>query len=471
MNFISLEYALLFLVVFSLYYALPRYQIGILLVSSLFFYGWEEPWALPLLLATSAISSAITFSILRDPLTRKRQWMATGIIINLLVLGFFKYKFLFIEQIPGYTHTDIGLEALLYAPLPIGISFYTFHCISLIGDAYRKQFIGSDIADFGSAGAFFRNVLLYLIFFPQIVAGPIVKAHQFMPQIRRKAISDVPFAECARWIIWGMFFKSFVADNIAQITVWMNNPESFLQLGRYDLIILLFAFSAQIFADFAGYSAIAIGSAALLGYSLPINFNRPYVARSFSDFWRRWHMSLSSFLREYLYIPLGGNRKGTTRTYINLFLTMALGGLWHGAAISFLLWGMAHGAALCFERALSPTARYFPAGTIRGALSGHVYTLFVFIVISALWLFFKLQDFSDASLYVKAVLTAPTLLNLHNYQYAVVAIYVAPVIITHCMPRALSERNSKLSALTYGAMLMLAVFDKGPTDAFIYFQF
>lgn len=214
-----------------------------------------------------------------------------------------------------------------------------------------------------------------------------MKAHQFMPQIGKKAIRDVPFAEAVKWIIWGLFFKSFVADNLAQFTVWMDQPATFQGLGRYDLLALLFCYSYQIFADFAGYSAIAIGSAALLGYRLPINFNRPYTARSFSDFWRRWHISLSSFLREYLYIPLGGNRHGPIRTYVNLFVTMALGGLWHGAAISFLLWGVAHGLALCVERAFAPLARNLPSKGVAAVALQIGYSGLIFALVSWLWLF------------------------------------------------------------------------------------
>ncbi|MBY3344904.1 MBOAT family O-acyltransferase [Rhizobium laguerreae] len=469
MNFISLEYATLFCIVFVLYYLFPRLQIAILLSASLFFYGWSQPVELPLLLAVSMASSTVTYLILKDRYEPQRL-MAYGIALNLLVLGFFKYKFLFIE--PLTTRAPAGLmESLLYVPLPIGISFYTFHCISLIGDAYRQQFTKDDLSGGLTFSRFLRNGLLYLIFFPQIVAGPIVKAHQFMPQIGKKTIQNVPFAEAVKWIIWGLFFKSFVADNLAQFTVWMDQPATFQGLGRYDLFALLFCYSFQIFADFAGYSAIAIGSAALLGYRLPINFNRPYTARSFSDFWRRWHISLSSFLREYLYIPLGGNRHGPVRTYVNLFVTMALGGLWHGAAISFLLWGVAHGLALCVERAFTPLARNLPSkGAVAAALQIG-YSGLIFALVSWLWLFFKLQNFDHAWLYIDTIINASRDLTFHGDQYALIAIYAAPVMFAHLIPKRISEKDSMLMATCYAAMLTLSIFDKGPTDAFIYFQF
>lgn len=471
MNFISPEYALLFCVVFALYYLFPRLQIAILLVASLVFYGWSQPLEIPLLLAVSFGSSTATYLILKGRADPKRL-MIYGVAANLSVLAFFKYKFLFIDpKLAAASSTNGLIESILYAPLPIGISFYTFHCISLIGDAYRRQFTEEDLAGGLRYWHFMRNGLLYLVFFPQIVAGPIVKAHQFMPQIGKKKIRDVPFAEAAKWIIWGLFFKSFVADNLAQFTVWMDQPATFQGLGRYDLLALLFCYSFQIFADFAGYSAIAIGSAALLGYRLPINFNRPYTARSFSDFWRRWHISLSSFLREYLYIPLGGNRHGPIRTYLNLFITMALGGLWHGAEISFLLWGAAHGVALCIERALSPFANVVRS---RGAITVTLqvaYTALIFLAVSCLWLFFKLQNFDHASLYIQAIANTPIRLAFQPYQYAIVAVYAVPVMFAHLVPKQISEKDSMFMAICYGAMLTFSIFDKGPTDAFIYFQF
>ncbi|OWV90568.1 hypothetical protein ATY75_15310 [Rhizobium sp. N122] len=471
MNFISPEYALLFCLVFALYYFFPRLQITILLVASLVFYGWAQPLEIPLLLAVSLCSSTVTYIILQGCAAPK-PLMALGVTANLSVLAFFKYKFLFIDAKMAAVSTSNGLvESILYAPLPIGISFYTFHCISLIGDAYKQQFTKGDLPGGLNYSRFLRNGLLYLVFFPQIVAGPIVKAHQFMPQIAKKTIRDVPFAEAAKWIIWGLFFKSFVADNLAQFTVWMDQPETFQGLGRYDLLALLFCYSFQIFADFAGYSAIAIGSAALLGYRLPINFNRPYTARSFSDFWRRWHISLSSFLREYLYIPLGGNRHGTIRTYFNLFATMALGGLWHGAAVSFLLWGAAHGLALCIERALTPLARVLPSKGATAAALQLAYTALIFALVSCLWLFFKLQNFEHAWLYIEAVAGASRHFGFRSTQYALIAIYAAPVMFAHLVPKRISEKDSLLMAFCYGAMLMLSIFDKGRTDAFIYFQF
>lgn len=468
MNFVSVEYLTLFCVFFVLYYTLKPIQIPLLVITSLIFYGYGQWIVLPLLLVVSFVSSGITFAIMRERVRDHRTLLGVGVVFNLLVLAFFKYKFLVIEQQP--LRPGEGLfQTLLHLPLPIGISFYTFHSISLLVDTYKGYFVEEEVRE-GRRGlpSFLQRGLLYLVFFPQIIAGPIVKAHQFMPQIGTKRIQDVPFAEAARWIIWGLFFKSFVADNLNQFTIWMEAP-NFLRLGSGDLALLLFCYSFQIFADFAGYSALAIGSAALLGYRLPINFDRPYIAASFSDFWRRWNISLSSFLREYLYFPLGGNRKGALRTYLNLIVTMGLGGLWHGAALSFLVWGLMHGGALAVERMLRPAATLVPplmrpAGAI-------LYTLFVFLVVSFLWLFFKLQQFDQAVTFLDHAMAAKTAWAMQRYQYALAAIYALPVIVVHCLPPVLRDRTGPLAACVYAVMLFLAVFDKGYTDAFIYFQF
>lgn len=455
MNFATPEYAVLLSVTFVAYYLFCNLQIPILIVASLIFYGWQQPDLLTLLLAVSVFASALTYAILRGRVAAGRA-MAAGVAVNLAVLAFFKYKFLVVDPTATVGHTIA--DFLISIPLPIGISFFTFQAISIIVDTYKGALSEKgrhlNLRQFMSAGFF------YVVFFPQLVAGPIVKAHQFFPQIAQKNLSDVAFFQTAQWIIWGLFFKRFVADNINQFTVWMNS-DNFVQLGSGDLILLLICYSAQIFADFAGYSAIAIGSAGLFGYRLPLNFNRPYIAASFADFWTRWHISLSSFLKEYLYIPLGGNRKGAVRTYINLIVVMALGGLWHGAALSFMVWGLAHGAFLALERR---TVRHFPDGDWFRLL----YSAFVFFCVSLLWLFFKLTDFSSAQSYIAHIFSADTWWHFDKYTYVLVACYSAPVLIHHLLKENHTERS--LVPL-YAGMAFLAFFDAGATDAFIYFRF
>jgi alginate O-acetyltransferase complex protein AlgI len=278
-----------------------------------------------------------------------------GVVINLLVLAFFKYAYLFVSLLfPGQT-LDAFKATVASIPLPIGISFYTFHSISLLVDLYTRGVVGvQSLEDTFARGRHldgFLRVTLYISFFPQLIAGPIVKAHQFFDQIKPKFIRDIDWHSVLGNVITGYFLKMVIADNLKDVTRLLTSDKLSV-LGRLDLIALLYGYSFQIFADFAGYSLIAIGLGHLFGYRLPTNFNFPYISASVTEFWRRWHISLSSFLRDYLYIPLGGNRKGRVRTYINLLLTMLLGGLWHGAAWHFVLWGLYHGVLLAIYRRL-----------------------------------------------------------------------------------------------------------------------
>jgi alginate O-acetyltransferase complex protein AlgI len=263
-------------------------------------------------------------------------WAIFGVVLNLLVLGFFKYAGLFALSFSEWF--GVGIRPghwLVLLPLPIGISFYTFQGISLVVDVYRYGH-EKNRAVFGmnhcrSFWEHYFKTVFFVCFFPQLVAGPIVKAHDFFPQIAYKRRSELRLEPALRYLILGYFLKIGVADNLQAQTFWIAYPY-FLKFSSVELLALLFGFSMQIFADFAGYSLIAIGTARLFGYRLPANFNFPYIARSFSEFWRRWHISLSSWQKECLYFALGGRRRSSGRTYSNLFLVMFLGGLWHGAA-------------------------------------------------------------------------------------------------------------------------------------------
>ncbi|MEI9985453.1 MAG: MBOAT family O-acyltransferase [Aliidongia sp.] len=297
------------------------------------------------------ILSSLTTALLSYRLTaaRGRFWTALlGVAGNLLVLGFFKYKSLVLPASPPQPHGLLG--AILWAGLPIGISFYTFHGISLIVDTYRDPapLVGATGRRFGTH---LSKTLLYMSFFPQLVADRSPRQVPVSAD-RRQRFSAIEWQPALDNLVRGYFLKSVLADNLAQFTAPMTTPAAWNVDSAYHLSAMMLAYSAQIYADFAGYSLIALGLARLLGYRLPQNFDNPYLAASFAEFWRRWHMSLSSWLRDYLYIPLGGNRRGALRTYANLFIVMALGGLWHGAAWKFAVWGIWHGVALMAERAL-----------------------------------------------------------------------------------------------------------------------
>ena len=287
------------------------------------------------------------------------RWAFFVVLFNLLVIAFFKYAGLICDTIlPDGWLTDEVRETITNIPLPIGISFYTFQAISLVIDLRRQGKVVEGMEkledDFhkGRTMTSFLNISFYIAFFPQLIAGPIVKAHDFIKQISVKHFSDIKWDVVTRNLVLGFFLKMFVADNLKEVTSLINSDAT-MGMTKVDLLVLFYGYSFQIFADFAGYSLIAIGLGALFGYVLPTNFNFPYISQSITEFWRRWHISLSSWLREYLYIPLGGNRKGSGRTYINLMIVMLLGGLWHGAAWSYMIWGGAHGILLAFERLLS----------------------------------------------------------------------------------------------------------------------
>jgi alginate O-acetyltransferase complex protein AlgI len=459
MTFTSWQFAVFAAAVFAIYYlpVLRSVQVHILVAASLFFYGYGQLQLLVLL----AVAVFGTYAFLILALRNRSVWLPAGIAFNLLLLGFFKYKFLFIDPAtPSFS--DIGaINFLLKLPLPIGISFFVFHNISLLVDLTRRPNPAPDLT----------SVFLYIIFFPQLVSGPITRAEMFLPQIKPKYLNDVPVVEAFKWIISGYFFKLFVANNLNQMTAYMDYPlfETVRASSRWLLVLL---YSYQIYADFFGYSAIAIGLGLLFGYRLPINFNLPYIAASFSEFWTRWHISLSSWLRNYLYIPLGGNRYGGARTYLNLMIVMGLGGLWHGAGLSYLAWGLLHGLFLVIERPFLP---YLETSNPESTLSQTIRAsrmLVVFVAVSMAWVFFKLPNFEHAlsyfsGMFVNVSSTVPT-----KFVTGLAFVYSFPVIIQHLIPdRWFSETRQHIEPYMYGLMATLMLVEAGPDTSFIYFQF
>lgn len=461
MLFNTTAFFVFIILVTAVYYwpSIRRWQIEWLLVSSVVFYAWEQPWLLALLLLSAGVTSATSYAAM----TGSRPVLAStvGVVVNLSVLAFFKYNRLIAESLLGDLARigSVG-EALLYLPLPAGISFYTFHGVSLVIDSWRGKYPRPQPLRLLPHS---RNTLLYIVFFPQLVAGPIVKAAQFMPQIGEKRWGEIDWRSVVHHCVLGYFLKTVIADNLAQQTAYIACPAC-LNLASVDLLALLLAYSAQIFADFCGYSMIAIGIASLLGYRLPVNFNRPYLADSFADFWRRWHISLSSFLREYLYLPLGGNRKGRLRTYLNLMIVMGLGGLWHGAAWSYAVWGLWHGTALALERMATDCG--LSGGRGRAAQALRTVAVFVFVTLG--WLLFKLPDFGDVIQYLTAISTN-TQLRPSALRLLVIAAYVAPVVVYHLLPASRWPERAKQAI--EGLLLAAIILNSGSSHAFIYFQF
>lgn len=483
MLFPTFEFGIFFLIVFAVAWELRRtvdLRKLFLIAASYTFYGWWD-WRFVGLLAASSFANYLfgrALGSLERPGLRKTV-VALGVIANLSVLGFFKYYGFFLETLDDVLLT-IGWERdlpFLEVILPVGISFFTFQGISYVVDVYRR-----DVA----AERSLLDVFLYISFFPQLVAGPIVRAAHFIPQLDEKPhLTRAMVGIGVTLILSGLIKKMVIANYLATELV---DPVFFdpSVLGAVDLLVGVYGYAIQIYCDFSGYSDIAIGIAALLGYRFNENFNQPYRSASIQEFWRRWHISLSTWLRDYLYIPLGGNRNGTFATYRNLFLTMFLGGLWHGAAWTFVIWGTLHGAMLGIERAvkrkiasLAPPSDGEPAALSRVGDFGSwvVGVFFTFHFVCFAWIFFRSENFSIAWDYLKGFgdWSTPT-----QHATPFLALLIAISLAFHFTPRNLGEWIGKGvkwfpspllgPALGAGIFLIWAVAPEGVAP-FIYFQF
>ncbi len=373
MIFPTIEFALFFPVVLALSWFLMRRQKvwkPFMLVASYVFYG-AAGWKFCILLAAITLGNQVAAKWIHsteDPVARKRI-MAGAVILDVGLLGVFKYYGFFAESLNDVLDTfGLGLSAPLAAiAIPLGVSFITFQAISYTVDVYRRTIEPASTID----------VALYLSFFPHVVAGPIVRAREFLPQLRtpRKPV-NIPVGAAVGLIALGLIKKVMIADFLAREVV----DPVFAVPGAYsapDVLLATYAYATQIFCDFSGYTDIAIGVALLFGFVFPQNFDRPYSAQSITQYWRQWHMTLSRFLRDFIYIPLGGNRKGEWFTRRNLFITMFVGGLWHGAAWTFVIWGALHGAALVVERIFK--GRFPVPGFVRWFLAFHAIVFFFVI--------------------------------------------------------------------------------------------
>ena len=361
----------------------------ILLLASYVFYGWWN-WKCALLML--GLTVVAYWASLQIEKTNKKIYFIIGTVIPLIILGIFKYFNFFIDSFCYVFHINNagGINIIL----PVGISFYTFQSMSYTLDVYRKQI---------DCEKSFTKVALYISFFPQLVAGPIVKAKEFIYQLYEdRNISWENIKEGIQIFVFGLFKKIVIADNISVCV-----DEVFGAPGNYHAVAIIMAvigYSIQIYCDFSGYSDMAIGCAKILGYDLERNFNLPYVAKNISAFWKRWHISLSTWLQEYLYFSLGGNRKGTIRTYINLFLTMLIGGLWHGASWTFVAWGALHGVALCVHKVWMKIRKHDKnyKGTFIGNLCSIVIT---YLFVAFCWIFFRAENFEIAHSVILGIFT------------------------------------------------------------------
>lgn len=402
MLFNSEQYVLLLLVCVPLYWVTPlqSIRIAILLIASCVFYAaWDWRFLPPLLAMVLATYAIVEFGVVRRTLAalNPRGWLVAIVIANLIFLGVFKYaNFLTGLAIEGWAATT-GSQAQ-FEPfsivLPLGISFFTFQLIAYAVDVESGK------------AAPERNpfvLALFITFFPHMIAGPICREHQLMPQI--KTLQPLRASVLFQGLLMlgaGYLIKVGLADNLAPYVDSVYGAAA--AASPDDAFWATIAFALQIFFDFWGYSTMALGSAWLFGIILPANFNLPYIATSFQSFWRRWHMTLSFWLRDYLYVPLGGNRKGRVRTYINLMAVMLLGGLWHGAALTFVVWGAIHGGALAIERLIDRTlGRVVKLGRAAGAALAAARWFITMSLVLIAWVFFRAKNFSDAGLILQGM--------------------------------------------------------------------
>ncbi len=472
MLFPTIEFALFFLVVLTANWLLlphRRHWKLFMLGASYVFYGAWDWRFLGLIIGSTLVNqfTAQRIAATEDPSARKRL-ISVGVALNLAALGWFKYYGFFAASMINFLGRfgiDVPLP-LLSITLPVGISFFTFQALSYVIDVYRGSEHPAPLLDFA----------VYLAFFPQLVAGPIVRSSEFLPQLHRSHDpKNVEAAEAFALIVGGLFKKVVVANTLATSLVdpVFANPEAFSAL---EVLFGIYGYAVQIYADFSGYTDIAIGVALLMGFRFPQNFDHPYRAVSLQDFWRRWHMTLSRWLRDYLYIPMGGSRKGRSATYRNLLLTMVLGGLWHGAAWTFVVWGLLHGGGLAVERLLAE--RRADRGVVMvetpAALATKRFLTFHLVCLG--WVFFRAENFSVAA----TILSRLVDFGPSPMVTPVVLLLVIGGIGVHYIPQHIRLRTrfhfGRLQPVAMAAALgvvLLFVDGLGPEGVapFIYFQF
>ena len=456
MLFPTVTFAVFFMIVLPVSWALMRHQrvwrVWILLASYVFYAWWD--WRFVFLLAASTIvNHVLAVAIHRSrTVSRRKSFLALAVAFDLGLLGYFKYANFFLSSADNL----LGTSWIAHVVLPVGISFYTFMAISYVVDTYRGELVPASFARFA----------VFQAFFPHLVAGPIVRASELLPQLESpRDPRRVNVSRAFVLIVSGLFLKVVIANHLATHIV----DDVFAAPNRHsslEVLVAVYGYAVQIFADFCGYTNIAIGAALLLGFQFPQNFASPYTAVTLQDFWRRWHMTLSRWLRDYLYIPLGGNRKGRLMTYRNLMLTMLLGGLWHGAAWTFVVWGGIHGLGLCLERATGWRPNKW------------VGRLITFHVVCFAWIFFRADSFARAGDVIARLFTAwgqPSPLVTTSVVLAIlvgiVGQYVRPGAVAATL-RGFQRLPLPAQATAFGVSLVL-INTLGPEGVapFIYFRF
>jgi alginate O-acetyltransferase complex protein AlgI len=474
MHFCSQKFLIFFLIIFTVYWLLPwhRIRVWLLLGASFYFYASWNKWLAGIICISTALDYVLALGMDKRTSPRERKLLLSlSLVANLGLLCYFKYMNFFLgslEQAWRASGVNIHID-LLQVILPIGISFYTFEAINYTIDVYRRRIPAE--RDLG-------NFMLFITFFPHLIAGPIVRARDFLPQIRRRKHWDWARMQLGvQFFLMGLFKKLAIADRMALFAdPVFANPEQFSTSAVW---LAALAYALQIYCDFSGYTDMALGTAHLLGYKLAQNFNMPYLAANVSEFWRRWHISLSSWLRDYLFIPLGGSRGTNWQTNRNLMATMALGGLWHGANWTFVVWGVLHGSYLIVHRAFQRVCkRHWRLDWLLQTVPGTALRIaLTFASVCVGWVFFRSTTFATAAMFLRRLviptdgLYAP--LHPRSLGYTVLVMVLCHALAHKGLWKKLAVRlPAPVLGCGYAMVLTLALVlapDQG--KAFIYFQF
>ena len=426
MNIVSLQFFIFFIIVYLLLYLVCKFVKNdkksillsnwIILISNAFFIGYVD---YRFLIITFIISLITWYS------GKNKKFSTIGIILCVLSLVFFKYSNFFIESFNAIFKTNVGIMKII---LPIGISFYVFSAISYIVDVKRNKVEVHNLFD----------VFIYLSFFPKIISGPIERSKEFFDQISKKRILGVnTFNDGIQIFVFGMFKKMVLADRLAVFVDQVyGHVNSF---GSLTVLLAVIAYSLQIYFDFSGYSDMAIGISKMIGINLPRNFNLPYLSHNVTELWKRWHITLSSWLQDYLYIPMGGSRKGTIRSYFNLVMTMVIGGLWHGANISYIIWGLLHGISLVIHKLWM---RITNSKVKEKNIFSNCISIFItFIFTSFCWIFFKTENINKSLDIIKKIFSFKKGVE-HLYIWLFFAIIVLIVCSLFAYKKSISEKDN-----------------------------
>ena len=476
MLFNSIEFLLFLPTIFILYWFVfnknLKYQNTLILVSSYVFYGWWDYRFLSLIFLSTIVDYVIGLSISNQSSKKKQKLLLWGsVLFNLSVLGFFKYYNFFVDSwVELFSSLGYEIKSIwtLNFILPVGISFYTFQTMSYTIDIYRKKL--EPTKDFISFASF-------VSFFPQLVAGPIERASNLLPQIlKKREFQYDQVIQGLKLILWGMFKKVVIADSLAPIVddIFSNYQD----FGGGTLWLGAIYFSFQIYCDFSGYSDIAIGTSKLLGFELMSNFKFPYFSRNIGEFWRRWHISLSTWFRDYLYIPLGGSQEGKWKSIRNIFIIFLVSGFWHGANWSFIFWGLFHSIlflpTFMFNKNRNYTSSIIAANTLLPSLKEFINVVTTFLLVTIGWVFFRSESIGDSFSYLTSMISN---INIVTHLSPKISFYILVLVLVDWTQR-FDERNLFVTfpKLIFKIFVIICVFlilinFKKESQQFIYFDF